>query len=211
LVNFGKALQAYTRKLVSRNAPFDQYVASGGGNLSASALAGAELFVGKAKCTSCHSGKFFTDNKFHNLGVRQDANVAHEPASDDGRFKDAGALVGSPLNVNSVYSDDTNTGRLVGLTNPMTDLTTKAAFRTASLREVALTGPYMHSGQLATLAEVVAFYNAGGGTVAATTTKDPLLVPLALSAQEQADLVEFLKTLSGAAVPPALLVDTSGQ
>ena len=70
IVNYGKAIQAYLRKLVSRNAPFDQYVESGGGNLSASAIRGSLLFVGKAKCTACHSGPFFSDNKFHNLRQR---------------------------------------------------------------------------------------------------------------------------------------------
>ena len=66
----------------------------------------------------------------------------------------------------------------------------------------------MHAGQLATLEAVVSFYNAGGGEVptgsAAGTTKDPLLTPLGLSDAEQADLVEFLKTLSGEPIPPSL-------
>lgn len=79
------------------------------------------------------------------------------------------------------------------------------------MREVGDTAPYMHSGQLATLADVVKFYVAGGGTAAAGSTKDPALVPLSLSDAEQADLIEFLKTLSGAAAPAALLIDTSGQ
>jgi len=213
IVNFGKALQAYFRKLVSRNAPFDQYVSANGGTaISESAKRGAELFVGKANCSSCHTGPTFTDNKFHNLGVRQDASVLHELATDNGRFTDGASLVASALNSSGAYSDNAATGaaRLNGLTNPMPD-STKAMFRTASLREVADTAPYMHSGQIATLADVVKFYVAGGGTVATGTTKDPLLAPLTLSDAEQADLVEFLKTLSGAAVPAALLVDTSGQ
>ena len=200
IVNYGKAIQAYLRKLLSRNAPFDQYVASGGGNLSESAIRGSLLFVGKAKCNQCHSGPFFSDNEFHNLGGL---------GTDDGRFSDAGALKGSALNIDGKFSDKTDTGRLANLTNPMTDATTHLAFRTASLREVKDTAPYMHAGQLATLEDVVAFYNAGGGEVPSTapagTTKDPLLTPLGLSAAEQVDLVEFLKTLSGEPVPSALL------
>ncbi|HEY5377444.1 MAG TPA: cytochrome c peroxidase [Polyangiaceae bacterium] len=213
VVNFGKALQAYIRKLVSTNAPFDQYVSANGGSaISESAKRGAELFVGKANCSGCHTGPTFSDNKFHNLGVRQDASVLHEVAIDNGRFSDAVALLGSTLNSSGAYSDDaaTGTARLAGLTNPMPADTT-ASFRTASLREVGDTAPYMHAGQLATLADVVKFYVAGGGTAAAGSTKDPALVPLTLSDAEQADLVEFLKTLSGTAVPAALLVDTSGQ
>ncbi|HEY3253813.1 MAG TPA: hypothetical protein VGJ91_07690, partial [Polyangiaceae bacterium] len=113
------------------------------------------------------------------------------------------------LNIDGVFSDKTDTGRLAGLSNPMTDLSTHSAFRTASLREVKDTAPYMHAGQLETLEAVVSFYNAGGGEVPAGspegTTKDPLLTPLGLSDTEQADLVEFLKTLSGEPVPSSLL------
>ena len=192
IVNFGKAIQAYLRLLVSRNAPFDQYVASGGGNLSESAVRGAALFVGKAKCTLCHSGPFFTDNKFHNLGGLN---------ADAGRFNDAAALVASALNINGVFSDKTDSGRLAGLTNPMTDDATRSAFRTPSLREVKDTAPYMHAGQLLDLAAVVTFYNVGGGEAVAGSTKDPLLTPLGLSDTEQADLVQFLETLSGDPVP----------
>jgi len=157
---------------------------------------GSLLFVGKAKCSACHSGPFFTDNLFHNLGGL---------GADDGRFKDAGALKGSALNIDGAFSDKTDTGRLASLTNPMTDVTTHSAFRTASLREIKDTAPYMHAGQLADLAAVVAFYNAGGGEPVSGSTKDPLLAPLGLSESEQADLVEFLRTLSGEPVPSALL------
>lgn len=211
IVNFGKALQAYLRKLVSRDAPFDQYVANNGGTLSDSAKRGAELFVGKAKCSKCHSGPLLSDQAFHNLGVAQ-PGTDHVPAVDNGRFSDGAALLGSALNVKGVFSDDVSAGtqQLAGLSSPLPDAT-KAAFRTASLREVKDTGPYMHSGQLQTLAEVVQFYVNGGGTAASGTIKDPLLTPVALEAAEQLDLVHFLESLSGASLPPALLVDTSGQ
>jgi cytochrome c peroxidase len=66
----------------------------------------------------------------------------------------------------------------------------------------------MHSGQFATLEDVIAFYNAGGGTPV-TGTRDSVIVPLALTAGESADLVAFLRALTGAAVPAALLTDTS--
>ena len=204
IVNYGKALQAYMRKLVSRNAPFDQYVASGGGNLSESAVRGSLLFVGKAKCSACHSGPFFSDNKFHNLGVPL-AMIGGVPVADDGRFADGAALKASQLNIDSAFSDKTDTGRLAALSNPTTDVTLHAAFRTSSLREVKDTAPYMHAGQFATLEAVVSFYNAGGGEPVTGSTKDPLLTPLALSSAEQADLVEFLKTLSGDPVPSSLL------
>jgi cytochrome c peroxidase len=207
--NYGKALEAYMRKLVSRGATFDQYIANGTG-ISASAINGADLFIHKAKCISCHNGADFTDNKFHNLGVPQ-TGADYVPAADDGRFKDATAELAATINVNSsLYSDDPNSGRLASLTNPV-DAATHSQFRSASLRNVALTGPYMHSGQFATLADVVTFYVAGGGAVTTGTTKDALLTPVALTDTEQADLIEFLKTLSGPSVSAALLLDTSGQ
>ena len=90
-------------------------------------------------------------------------------------------------------------------------LGTKSQFRTASLRNIAQTAPYMHAGQFGTLADVVTFCNAGGGAAATGTAKDALLLPLGLSASEQLDLVAFLNTLTGSAVSAALLVDTSGQ
>jgi cytochrome c peroxidase len=136
---------------------------------SEAAIRGSLLFVGKAKCTLCHSGPSFTDNQFHNLGGLR---------LDNGRFKDAGALKASALNIDGVFSDKTDTGRLAALTNPMTDVSTHSAFRTASLREVKDTAPYMHAGQLANLAAVVSFYNAGGGEPApGSTTRFRLRCP----------------------------------
>jgi cytochrome c peroxidase len=208
LANYGKAIAAYMRLLVSRDAPFDGWIGSNGTNtaIDAAAARGAKLFVGKARCISCHSGPHFSDDKFHNLGVPQQGDRV--PPTDDGRFANGAQLLGSPFNVNGAFSDDTNTGRLAGLTNPM-PADTKGAFRTPGLRGIAQTAPYMHSGQIATLEDVVDFYNRGGGTPPAGQTKDSQMFPLGLTAGEQADLVSFLKTLNGAAVPAALLMDST--
>ncbi|MBI2000906.1 MAG: hypothetical protein HYS69_06965 [candidate division NC10 bacterium] len=67
-------------------------------------------------------------------------------------------------------------------------------FRTPSLREVSRTAPYMHNGSLASLENVVAFYDRGGGQ---HRNKSPLLKPLRLTAGERRVLVEFLKSLAG--------------
>ena len=72
----------------------------------------------------------------------------------------------------------------------------KGKFRTPQLRNVALTAPYMHDGTFRTLAQVVDFYDRGGGK-SRFATKDPLLVPLHLKASEKKDLVAFLRALSG--------------
>ena len=205
-VNYGKALAAYTRKLVSRNAPFDRFVAGEAEAIDAAAQRGLRLFVGRAGCASCHSGPHLSDGGFHNLGVAQLG--AHVPESDDGRFNNAPQLLTAAFSAASTtWSDNPaeGTARQAGIVNPMPDAT-KAAFRTPSLRGVALSAPYMHSGQLATLGDVVAFYDAGGGTAAAGTTKSPALHPLGLSSAERSDLVAFLQTLSGDPVPASLLV-----
>lgn len=70
----------------------------------------------------------------------------------------------------------------------------KGAFKTPTLRDIALTAPYMHNGMYRTLDEVVAHYNRGGD---AADNLDPNMKPLDLSEQEQRDIVEFLKTLTG--------------
>jgi len=204
-VNFAKALEAYMRKLVSRNAPLDRFVAGDVNALGDDEVRGLKLFVGDAGCVGCHGGSTLSDGKFHNIGVSQTG--AHVPATDNARFADITSLVGAAINVDSVWSDDRTSGRLTGLTATPGD-ETKGQFRTSSLRGIAETAPYMHAGQLATLEDVVAFYDRGGDA-AAVGTKDAKMVPLGLSTRDRADLVAFLRALSGDAVPAALLMDTS--
>jgi cytochrome c peroxidase len=204
-VNFAKALEAYQRLLVSRNAPFDRFVAGDVTMLATSEVRGLKLFLGKAGCVGCHSGPHLSDGAFHNIGVAQTG--AHVPAADNGRFADVPSLLMSGMNVDSTWSDDRQSGRLTGLTTTPGD-ETKAAFRTPSLRGVAETAPYMHAGQLGTLDDVVAFYDRGGDTPSAGT-KSTLVKRLSLTTLERADLAAFLRTLSGDAVPAALVTDTS--
>jgi len=203
--NFGKAIAAYMRKLVSRDAAFDRYVAGDDSAMSPAQKNGLKVFLGKGACVSCHSGPHFEDAQFHALGVPQTGpNV---PAADLGRFADVPALLTSPFNTNGAFSADVNTGKLTGLAAIAAQ---KGQFRTKGLRGVAVAGPYMHSGQLATLDDVVAFYNAGGGDAAdAGEVKDSMIKPLGLSAQESADLVDFMRALTGADLPMALTSDTS--
>jgi cytochrome c peroxidase len=205
-VNFAKALAAYTRKLVSKSSRFDSFVAGDAGMLSASEQRGLAVFLDKGQCVACHGGPNFTDDDFHNLGVPQLGERV--PAMDMGRFGDIPPLLASPLNSAGDFSDDKTTGRLAGLSNPPPD-STKGQFRTPSLRNVAGTAPYMHAGQLRTLADVVDFYDRGGGDAAAGTVKDTRLKVLGLTAEEKGDLVAFLGALTSAPVPAALLQDTS--
>jgi cytochrome c peroxidase len=202
--NFGKALAAYVRKLVSRDAPFDRFVAGDASALSASAKRGFRVFTAKGKCQACHSGPTFSDDRFHALGVPQSG--AHVPATDLGRFTDVAPLLSSAFNTAGGYSDAPDAGKLAALAQGDS---MRGQFRTPGLRGLSTSAPYMHSGQFPTLAEVVAFYNQGGGAVVDGGTLDPLVTPLALTADEQADLVAFLHALDGAPVDAALLVNTS--
>ena len=202
--NYGKAIAAYLRTLVSRDAPFDRFVAGDETAISASAVRGIKVFLAKG-CVGCHSGPAFTDNQFHALVVPQSGT--HVPATDLGRYADVPPLLASPFNTSGAYSDNTTTGKLTGLAQ---DAAQQGQFRTKSLRNVALTAPYMHAGQLATLDDVVAFYDQGGGDVGSSgIVKDARMVPLGLSVQDRADLVAFLETLSGEPVAAGALVDTS--
>ncbi len=201
--NYGKAIAAYMRVLVSKDASFDRFVAGDRTAISASAVRGFKLFVAK-DCISCHKGPNFEDGEFHALGVAQTG--PHVPAADLGRFTDVTPLLASAFNTAGVYSDDTQTAKLTGLV--ATDAQ-KGTFRTKSLRNVADSGPFMHSGQLTTLADVIEFYNRGGDAAAAGVTKDARMIALGLTPQDKLDLVEFLTTLTGR--PPAVsaLIDTS--
>jgi len=200
--DYGKALAAYTRQLVSRDAPFDRYLAGDRTAIGDGAKRGLRTFL--AHCASCHSGPNLADDEFHALGVPQTGTGV--PAADLGRFQDVPALLASPFNSDGIYSDDRTTGRLAGLVQ---DDAQRGRFRTKSLRGVATSAPYMHAGQLATLADVVAFYSAGGGPVADGVVKDPLVQPLDLTADEQHDLVDLLATFTGDPVPAMRLADTS--
>ena len=175
--NYGKALAAYMRTLVSRNAPFDRFVAGDKTAISASAIRGLKLFLAKG-CVECHSGPNFTDDQFHALVVPQTG--PHVPAADLGRFRTP-ALLASPFNINGAFSDDTTPAS----STPRAGRRAEGQFRTKSLRNVAQSGPFMHSGQLATLDDVVDFYVGGGDPGSSGIIKDPLLVPLNLSAQDK--------------------------
>jgi cytochrome c peroxidase len=207
-VNYSKALAAYTRKLVSRASAFDAFVAGDACAISDTAKQGLKVFVGSAGCSSCHGGSNLSDGAFHNLGVPQTGD--HVPATDDGRYKGITDLIASTMSAsNATFSDDPTAGAAKISALNATDTANHAAFRTPTLRGVAASAPYMHSGQLATLDAVIDFYDAGGGTVQAGSTKDPGLAPLGLTSEQKANLKAFLTTLTGEPVAPALLVDTA--
>lgn len=197
--NYGKAIAAYQRKLVSRNSPFDKFVAGDKSAIGDDAKRGLKIFIGKGKCLDCHSGPNFADDKFHALVV--------EPATDMGRFADVPGLLSSIWKVDGDFSDDKTTGKLTGL---MAEASMKGQFRTKSLRGVAASGPFMHAGQFTTLEEVVDFYKKGGGEPGDSgIVKSDLMKPIAFEGTEAADLIAFMKTLTGESIPAALKANTA--
>ncbi len=207
LANTGKAIEAYERNLVSRDAPIDRFIEGTHAALTGAQKRGLALFIGKAACVDCHNGPTLSDQQFYNTGVPQ--TVAETAAKiDQGRFDDLSRTLSNTFNGAGKFSDDPVAGaaKLEGL-EPVDEI--KGLFRTKSLRHVDKTGPYMHNGSLLTLEDVVAFYNRGGGDSGFVGAKHPAMVPLFLTPQEARDLVEFLKALTGAPPPAEYGVDTA--
>lgn len=206
MANIGKAITAYERKLVSRNAPIDKYIEGNYAALTSAQKRGLGLFIGKAACVDCHSGAVMTDNKFHNTGVPQ--AVLNAPAVDNGRFDEIPKTLSNNFNTASKYSDDQELGRAKLMPLMQTE-DLRGQFRTGMLRQIEMTGPYMHNGSLETLEDVVRFYNWGGGSAGFAGTKSTAMAPLFLTDGEQADLVAFLHALTGEPPPADLGKNTA--
>jgi cytochrome c peroxidase len=184
--NVVRAIASYERTVFSFNSPFDRFIAGDKAAIPESAQRGWQLFNEKARCNNCHghvaSLPTFTDNKFHNIGVAAHAANFAELARKAAQSPE---LV-SNLAHTAGYSE---LGRFL-VTKEQKDL---GAFKTPGLRDVALTAPYMHDGSQRTLEEIIEFYNKGGEP---NPYLDGGMRPLNLTAQEKADLVEFLKALT---------------
>jgi cytochrome c peroxidase len=198
--NFGKALEAYERRLVDSSSAFDRFVRSADAPLSAAAVRGAKLFVGRAACNECHSGSMLADGKFHNHGVPQVGTKV--PREDLGRESGIPKLMADEFNGAGRYSD-APAGDLAVHAEPLRD---RGAFKTPTLRNISKTGPYMHTGAFNSLWDVVAWYNsAASGDTVAGTRRAASIVPLRLTDEEMSDLVEFLRTLDGDPLPTSLV------
>ncbi len=181
------AVATFQRTIVSRNVPFDAYLAGDDAAISAEAQEGLALFTGKANCLACHNGGLISDDSFHNTGVPTYPGFTANPLEQiTFRFQHWSKGVSE-----DIYTTSTTDLGLYYVTKLDSD---KGKFRTPGLRDVCYTAPYMHNGAFNTLAEVVAFYNAGGGD---HSNQDPLLRPLNLTDAEQASLVAFLESLCG--------------
>lgn len=183
LATMTKAIASFERALLSFNAPYDRY--KYGGELTAiseSAKRGEALFFGEAlECSHCHGGFNFTDNVrhrrlplaevgFHNTGLY----------NRDGK----GAYPSDNTGIRSVTDAPADEGK----------------FRSPSLRNIAVTAPYMHDGSIATLKEVILGHYAIKGRAAATgqpsPIRDALIEGFKISDQELTDLLAFLDSLT---------------
>lgn len=184
--NVVKAIAAFQRTLVSGNSKYDQYL-RGQATLTDAEQRGLTLFFGeKAECFHCHGGINFNDQFVH-----ASSRLTETPFHNTGLYNIGG------------------TGAFPEPNRGLFELTALAAdmgkFRAPSLRNVEVTAPYMHDGTIATLAEVLEFYAAGGRVISSgphagdgrsNPFKDPLVSRITLDAQEREDLVAFLKTLT---------------
>lgn len=191
VANIGKALGAYERLLACGPSRFDAWIAGDDGALSASEQRGALLFAGKAQCASCHSGPFFSDETFHNVGLKP-AVVATTfiDADDHGASVGFDLLSSDPLNVQGIYSDGDD-----GRDAPVAEGGVDGGFRTPKLRCSSSRPSFMHTAQLRKLADVVAFFDRGGDIGGFPGTNE--IQPLNLTDDERADLVAFLQALDG--------------
>jgi cytochrome c peroxidase len=210
LANYGKAMEAFERTLVSKNAPFDRFVAGDRDAIGSSARRGLKLFIGKARCVQCHNQPVFSDDAFHVIGLRIDTGLSPFAApGETGRSANQAlicdpAVAGADFSVNGPYSDDGDTGRDGSF---CAQHIPDGLWRTKELRHVAETAPYFRDGQAATLRDVVDFYDRGGDPDGTFIGGPKEIVSLHLSDREKDDLVEFLKTLTGEPVPAYKVAD----
>jgi cytochrome c peroxidase len=194
-----QAIGSFERTLVSGDSPFDRYYFGGDKRaLSASQIRGLQVFLGQGRCVSCHvieqDQALFTDNRFHNIGVGINAIQKDVPRLA-GEFLKAKA---QGADVDKAVLTDKKTSELgrFAVTDTLDDM---GSFKTSTLRNIAVTAPYMHDGSLKALKDVVVHYNNGGVTKKGERVNDFLsggIRPLELSDQQVSDLVAFLEALT---------------
>ncbi len=198
LETLGMALASYERTLVSGGSPFDRwYYGKQADALDAAAQRGFALFAGRAGCSGCHpigpDHALFTDAALHNTGIGYAASMGTGGAGPTQRVQVApGAWLEVERELMARVSEPPPAD--LGRYEITLDPADRWKYRTPTLRNVALTAPYMHDGSLGTLRDVVAFYDRGG---VPNEGLDPRIRPLGLRAGEIDDLVAFLGALTG--------------
>jgi cytochrome c peroxidase len=194
-----KAIAAFERTKIFGNSPFDRWYFGGEESaISEAAKRGFDVFMRDGRCVSCHTIEqdhaLFTDHRFHNIGVGINGIEARVP--ELARAFLVAKAQGADVDVAVLTDEDTSH---LGRFAVSDDLSTIGAFKTSTLRNIAVTAPYMHDGSLATLREVVEHYNNGGVTPADAPVNAYIsggIRPLELTEQEIEDLVAFMETLT---------------
>lgn len=178
-VNICNAIACYERTLIALNSKFDKHI-RGNPSLSKNEIRGFNLFMGKAKCGTCHFMPLFSG------------------AKPPRYFYMESEVIGVPFDLNKKNATlDVDSGRYLATGYPIHMF----SFKTTGLRNVALTAPYMHNGVFNTLEEVIDFYNEGGGKGLYIAPKNQSLPfdKLNLTASEKKDIISFLKALTDTA------------
>lgn len=171
----------FIRSQETTNAPFDKFKKGDESALTSEQKDGYALFKGKANCVACHNGPIGSDGNLHKTGVPEHPEVLKNPSRTITMLRHY-STSGMPNYMNA----RTDVGAYA-ITKDKRDI---GKFRTAQLRDLKYTAPYMHNGTLATLDDVIDFYDKGGGAGSE-------LKALNLSASEKKALKAFLLSLSG--------------
>lgn len=196
-----KAIASFERSLIAGNSAFDRFYFGGDKSaLNEQQQRGLQLFLGQGRCVSCHTIEqdhaLFTDSRFHNIGIGINAVQDAVPRLAQA-FLEAKAKGGDVDQMVLTDKKSSELGRFA-VTDRFDDL---GAFKTPTLRNIALTAPYMHDGSLKTLKDVVIHYNNGGVTPAGAKVNDFLsggIRPLNLTDAQIDDLVAFMESLTSA-------------
>ena len=202
ILTIGQALASYQRTLLAADSPFDRWYFGGRADaVDGSVKRGFALFSGKGRCIVCHRVRddhaLFIDHEFHNTGLGYAASV-NGGGPETTRVQLAPGVFAE---VPRAAIDAVTQQRLpndLGLYRVTESPADRWKFRTQTLRNVALTAPYMHNGRFDTLREVIDFYDRGG---IPNELLSPLIRPLGLTEREKRDLEAFLHALTGSNIP----------
>ncbi len=205
IATIGFALAAYQRTLLSADSPFDRwFFGKIETAIDESAKRGFEVFVGKGQCAVCHQIQqdhaLFIDHQFHNTGLGYAVSTGRTPTQIEKKTRvqlAPGVFTEVPNEIIQSVSRVESFNDL-GLYRVTENPADRWKFRTQTLRNIALTAPYMHNGQFATLMDVIEFYDQGG---IPNELLSPFIRPLGLTETEKHDLISFLESLTGSNVP----------
>lgn len=194
-----QAIAAFERTQIFADSPFDLWRFGGDKSaLTAAQRRGFDVFINEGRCVSCHvieqTQALFTDNRFHNIGVGIN-NIQGEVPKLAKAFLKAEATL-SEVDVKVLTDPKTSEIGRFAVTRTFDDL---GSFKTPTLRNVAVTAPYMHDGSIKTLRDAVVHYNNGGVTVEGDPVNDFLsggIRPLKLTEAQIDDLVAFMEALT---------------